>query len=79
MADLDFTLFRDLKLSVEGMDCISQVNNEAISQLATAISRLSKDKNIQALAKQIDVFAQDTMNEINATAEQLGANYKGDH
>ncbi len=79
MAELDFTLSRDLILRLEGMDCISQVNNEAISQLATAISRLSEDKTIQALAKQIDVLAQDTMNEVNATAEQLGANYKGDN
>lgn len=76
MTDTDFTLTRDLRLSIEGADCLSQFNNDAISGLALAISRLTEDKTIQALAKHIDYLAQDTMNEVNAMAERLGANFK---
>lgn len=76
MTDNDFTLSTDLRLSIKGTDFLSQLNNEAISGIALAISRLTEDKTIQALAKHIDYLAQDTMNEVNATAERLGENFK---
>ena len=76
MADTDFTLPFSLKMEIEGMDCISQYNNDVISAMAKTIKRLSTDKEIAMLARHIDYLARDTANSVNAAAEILGANYK---
>lgn len=77
MSEKGFTLPINLKFEVESVDCISQHNNETISALAKAILRISDDSVVQYLAKHIDYLAQDSMNEVNVIAEQLGANYVG--
>ena len=76
MADADFTLPNDLKIEIEGMDCISQHNNGTIEGMAKAIARLTDDQEIKALAKHIGHLAFDTSNVVNCAAERLGANYK---
>ncbi|MDP1659744.1 MAG: hypothetical protein Q8L73_10395 [Methylotenera sp.] len=77
MAIDDFTLSDNLRSEIEGMDCVSQKNNDTISYIAQAISRLTDDKVILGLVSHIDSLAQDNLNEVNVMAERLGANFKG--
>jgi len=76
MADADFTLPSNVQDIIRAMDAFSQHGNDNISGLAQAISKLSNDQTIITLARHIDYLAQEAMNEINAAAERLGADYK---
>lgn len=76
MSNNDITLPEAVTSAIEGIDCTSQHNNETIEGLAKAIERLTNDEVIKTLAKQICYMANETMNDINVAAEELGANYR---
>lgn len=56
-------------------DCISQCNEELIKTLCDTICRLTVDKEVTTLVRHIEYLAGDSMNEVNAAMEQVGAHY----
>lgn len=71
----NISLSEELKSRLRHADCISQFNEDLIQTLTHTICRLTEDKEVIALAKHVGYLAGDSMNEVNAAMEQVGAHY----